>query len=339
MVRYNCGIITLLSLTIFYLPTAFALQRLRSIEASLPTRRRGIDQTNILHDSSSSIIQCRGGGGLKKTAKASDSSISKNRQRLILASTSVAASCLLWIYREHWIGLFNKERLQAKALNTLQKLDALPKHQSYTTYMAGMIVWEALGLSTVPVESAAGMVFGWSGFVLSATGKVLGACLAFGLARYGALAGWIQKSLSGNSFLQLVNASADDNPLLVVALLKCSSFPETIKNYGSSMIQPIQFWMFLLATVIHGSLFSALWTYLGVDTAARLVVADDKTSAAAAAAAEALPPDRFLQTLLLLALINGIVVSPLAMAVWVKSLKDTSSKKTNKKRKQKQKTR
>jgi uncharacterized membrane protein YdjX (TVP38/TMEM64 family) len=215
---------------------------------------------------------------------------------------------LLWTYREKWIGFFNKEQLQAKTLEILEELNAMPKAYSYSAYVSGMAFWELIGASTIPVETAAGMVFGWKGFLLSSSGKLLGAIIAFVIGRYGILANWIQDKLSTNWFLQLVRASTDENPLLVAFLLKCSSFPETVKNYGSAILSPIKLWMFVVATTIHGFTFSALWTYLGVDAAARLENAD-------------LPADRRLEFLLGAALVNGIVVSPLVMAYWIKSLK------------------
>jgi len=68
--------------------------------------------------------------------------------------------------------------------------------------------------------------------------------------------------------------------------------------------------MFILGTAVHGCTFTALWTYLGVDTAARLKDAEGL-----------LPPDQRLKLLLTLAVINGIVVSPLSMVYWMRTLK------------------
>jgi uncharacterized membrane protein YdjX (TVP38/TMEM64 family) len=247
-----------------------------------------------------------------------EAQLQQQRQRIknvILLATSSLAVYGLFVSRKAWMGiLFDKGKLQAKTLEILHGLNELPKVYSYVSYIVGMALWEALGLSTIPVETAAGMVFGWTGFILSGVGKLSGASLAFGLARYGVLAAWIQARLSTNGFLQLVQASTEENPLLVACLLKCSCFPETIKNYGSALLKPIKLWMFILGSVLHGWTFTALWTYLGVDTAARL---GDATNA--------IPPDRLLQILLTLALINGIVVSPLAMALWVRKLRDHSS--------------
>ena len=233
---------------------------------------------------------------------------------ILLAATITTVSLVYWRkYPPQWLELFNKKKLLDSTLKILNQLDEQPKAVSYTTYMLGMAIWETLGLSTIPIETASGMVFGWPGFVLSAVGKLLGAVLAFCLARHSSLASWIQKKLSTNEVLNLLEDSAASHPLQVAFLMKLSCFPETIKNYGSALLFPIQLWMFVLATIVHGGLFSALWTYTGVDMAKRL----DVTS---------LPTDKTLQFLLTLALINGFLVSPLAMAYWLKSVRGAKQK-------------
>lgn len=233
------------------------------------------------------------------------------KKAVALVSTATVFYAL-WIYRASWMTFFNKEKLLAKTLEILHHLNQQPKAVSYTTYMLGMAVWEALGLSTIPVETASGMVFGWTGLYLSAVGKLLGAVAAFCLARHSFLAAFIQKKLSTNEVLKSLEDSAQAHPLGVTIMLKLSCFPETIKNYGAGLLFPVRLWMFTMATVVHGWTFSALWTYLGVDTAKRLQDA-------------AIPVDKRLQLLLFLALVNGIVVSPLAMAIWLKSIRTTKA--------------
>ncbi|KAL3941162.1 MAG: hypothetical protein SGBAC_004444 [Bacillariaceae sp.] len=237
---------------------------------------------------------------------------------LIVSITAILAY-LVWIFRVALGAIFSKEKIQSKTLEILGKLDSLPKHYSYASYVGGMALWEVFGLSTIPVETAAGMVFGWNAVLLSGSGKLMGATIAFLIGRYGALAHWIQSKLSSNSFLQLASHSTEDHPLRVAFLMKMSSFPETIKNYGSALLSPIKFWMFMFATAIHGTTFSALWTYLGVDTAARLENVD-------------LPADTRLGFLLGAALFNGIVVSPLSMAYWVKSMQKSKQESKNKRK-------
>jgi len=254
-------------------------------------------------------------GGATETAAAR-----KDTKKVALLVTIPTLAYLLWTFRKPLGAIFSKEKIQSKTLEILGKLDSLPKHYSYASYMGGMAIWEALGLSTIPVETAAGMVFGWNAVILSGSGKLIGAILAFCLGRHGALANWIQSKLASNSFLQLASHSTENNPLMAAFLMKLSSFPETIKNYGAAILSPIKLWMFVLACSIHGTTFSALWTYLGVDTAARL----ENTN---------LPLDGRLQFLLGLALFNGIVISPLSMAYWVKTMqKSKEASKTTKKR-------
>jgi uncharacterized membrane protein YdjX (TVP38/TMEM64 family) len=260
------------------------------------------------------LVTLRGGGGGKDSVVEESNKLKHGTTGVVI----VTSMLLVWTSRASWMGLFDKEQLLAKTLSILHELNSLPKHYSYTVYTLGMAFWESLGLSTIPVETAAGMVFGWHGFWLSAIGKLLGAVLAFSLARYGILAELVQRKLADNSFLQLLQDSAESNPLLVSILLKFSCFPETIKNYGSAILKPIRLWMFVFGTVFHGWTFSALWTYLGVDTAMRL---EDPS----------IPADTLLGTLLSLALVNGVVVSPLAMTYWVRNLKKTAKKKDSRK--------
>jgi uncharacterized membrane protein YdjX (TVP38/TMEM64 family) len=253
------------------------------------------------------VLQVRGGKDALPASKP------ENLKTGVTVGVTASLLWLLWTFRESWMGLFDKDKIQAKTLEILHELNAFPKYRSYSLYTIGMAIWETFGLSTIPLETAAGMVFGWHGFMLSAVGKLLGAVLAFSLARYGILAEWVHQKLSSNSFLQLARESAGSNPLLVLCLLKCSCFPETIKNYGAAILHPIQLWMFVFGTIGHGWTFTALWTYLGVDTAMRL---EDPS----------MPANTLLQTLLSLALINGLVVSPLAMAYWVRNMKETAKK-------------
>ena len=274
-------------------------------------------QWSYHHDKSESILAIRGGGGRIKDndEKGLHLESPKQLEKVKIAVASVAivmALSFAWVFRETLSRIFNKQRVQDKTLEILRRLDQLPKLQSYSIYMFGMALWEACGLATIPVETAAGMIFGWKGFVLSATGKVIGAASAFVVGRHSFLASWVKAKLSQNKFLQLVEESADHHPLKTAILMKLSCFPETIKNYGLAVLFPVRLWMFTVVTMVHGGTFSALWTYLGVDTAKRLANPDLN-----------LPADNVLRILLLLSLINGVAISPLAMGYWVRELQDT----------------
>ena len=278
------------------------------------------DTTTSLSSSSSSLSMTTTSdneSSNQNAAAAADDSTAKKSFLMIEIDTILKTIAVLvltylgYTYRTTLSSLFNKEQMQTKTLAILHDLNTLPKYQSYTSYVVGMAIWEMLGLSTIPVETAAGMVFGWIGFVLSGTAKLLGATMAFSVGRYGILAKYVQKQLlEKNTFIQLVEKSTKEHPFQVLVYLKASCFPETIKNYGAAVLFPITLKMFMVATMIHGWTFTALWTFLGVDTAKRLAVAN-------------LPTNKFLQVLLVLSIINGVVVSPLAMGLWMKSLQDT----------------
>ena len=255
-------------------------------------------------DTQQMLRSIRAGGTAKKETKSSSEKLKK--ASVIVAST--AALYGLYYTRSSWLSLFNKEKLQATVVESLENLNSFPYIYSRLLYTLSMAIWEFFGMSTIPVETAAGMVFGWGGLYWSGIGKLLGAFLAFGLGR-GALSSFVEKKLSTNEFLNMVQHSAEDNPLLTVALIKMSCFPETVKNFGSAILKPIQWWMFVLGSGIHGLTFTSLWTYLGVDTAARLKDTEGL-----------LPPDKRLKLLLTLALINGVVVSPLSMFYWTRTL-------------------
>ena len=291
-----------------------------SIHCTTKTFANRIDDIPALSKKTQRMLRSiRSGGIVKKKGQTESDEVNSFSSSLqhkldkiknvLVVLISTAALYGLFQTRSTWMSLFNKEKLQASVIRSLEHLNSYPYLFSRLTYTISMALWETLGMSTIPVETAASMVFGWSAFYWSAIGKLLGACLAFGLGR-GALSSVVEKKLSTNNFLNLVQTSTEDNPLLVVILIKLSCFPETVKNFGSSMLTPIRWWMFVLSTVVHGWTFTALWTYLGVDTAARLKDMEGL-----------LPPDERLKVLLTLAVINGVVVSPLSMFYWMRTLK------------------
>lgn len=101
------------------------------------------------------------------------------------------SSSILWANRASWMSTLSNQNIQDKTLKILHKLDALPKQYSYLVYTLGMATWETLGISTIPVETADAMAFGWKGFFLSSFGKLFGAVLAFQLVRYETLNAFI----------------------------------------------------------------------------------------------------------------------------------------------------
>ena len=298
-------------------PNQGFLSKFRGGSSSTPVGPSGkLEAGDTGLSSSSSLSMTTSDGESSDQAAAADVTAKKSFlmieiDTILKTIAIIVVTYLGYTYRSTLSSLFNKEQMQTKTLAILNDLNTLPKYKSYTSYVLGMAIWEMLGLSTIPVETAAGMVFGWIGFVLSGTAKLLGATMAFSIGRYGILAKYVQKQLlEKNTFIQLVEKSTKEHPFKVLVYLKASCFPETIKNYGAAVLFPITLKMFMFATMIHGWTFTALWTFLGVDTAKRLAVTN-------------LPTNKFLQVLLVLSIINGVVVSPLAMGLWMKSLQDT----------------
>lgn len=268
--------------------------------------------------------------------------------RLSLAAGLVAT---YWLYQERslWTPYLNKQFLQAKTLEILETLRPTSSStdgsipflawvRALALYSSGMAVWEMAGLSTIPVETAAGMVFGWRlGVLASVTGKITGASMAFALGRT-----WLAQHVASHDafakqpIFQILNdtnnSSSTGNvsnkkqhrhpPLMTAFLMKFSCFPELVKNLGSSMIVAIRSWMFLLATMVHGGSYTMLWTWLGVDTAARMKQPD-------------LPVNIPLRWALGMGMFLGIVVTPLVMAWWIRDLQRGITEETQGDNKQK----
>lgn len=225
--------------------------------------------------------------------------------------TASLASTMLGIVvfknREALKPLLDKHYIQQRTLVLLKDLER--QRHSLVIYVLGMACWELVGLSTIPVETAAGMVFGLRrGFLASGSGKLLGAFVAFGLGRY-LLAQPVRAKLERNPVWKTLDKSTEVHSRLNVALLmKFSCFPEMIKNFGSACLD-LSFWQFAMATTFHGLLFTAVWTFLGVDTARRLEFPD-------------LPVNIPLQITLVMAAVAGLVISPLLMAWWIRDMKN-----------------
>lgn len=261
------------------------------------------------------------GGGASITSTTTTKRLAK--KTLVRTATAVALATLVYFTKASWQPFFDKDKIQATTLDLLEQLrpssgDPLATLRALSIYASGMAVWELLGLSTIPVETAAGMVFGGKAAGASLVGKLTGAGLAFGLGR-SLLGGWARRRLSSNAVFQLL-ADQDDplhGPQTTAFLMKFSCFPEFIKNFGSALLPSIAPRMFLTATAFHGGSFTLLWTWWGVDAARRL--ADDS-----------LPVNVPLRVALGVAAVVGIVLTPLVMAWWIRDLQQHASDKARK---------
>jgi hypothetical protein len=254
--------------------------------------------------------------------------IARKRRRAIVVWTVISTALLVVAYRERalWTPFMNKDAIQARTLSLLGSLQPAQGSgtsgmlQALVLYALGMAAWEMAGLSTIPVETAAGMVFGFAqGAAASFCGKLLGATLAFVAGRT-ILASRISthKAFRENVVFQLLNNNDETvggqdlpirhPPLLTAFFMKFSCFPELVKNLGSSLIPAIQPWMFVVVTTLHGGFFTLVWTWLGVDSAARMRQAS-------------LAVNRPLQATLVFAMVVGCVLTPISMAWWIRDLK------------------
>jgi uncharacterized membrane protein YdjX (TVP38/TMEM64 family) len=249
------------------------------------------DESNVQNDQS---LQ-------QKSTKAS-----KIRTTLLSLAVGIPIAFLAYQNRHQ---LFNKQYLQDKVLHTLQQLHSdQDPWRGILYYILGMTIWEALGLSTIPVETAAGMAFGSlpRSIVASLTGKILGASTAFCVGRY-VLQRHVRNYLKHNTQFQLLEQSLASQPFITAMVMKYSCIPELFKNCGSSLLLPISFPTFVAVTFLHGGTFTCVWSWLGHDTALRLL---DAT----------LPPNRALQLTMAIVMTLGMLASPIVMAWFFRDL-------------------
>lgn len=241
-------------------------------------------------DNNDKYLILRGGGEAEKqvaiattTTTTSPTALSLHTRRAVIwvqahpwtVVTSLILMGLAYMQRSVWVTLLDKEHIQQTTLDLLGKLSDQPNAQLW--YATGMVVWEALGLSTIPVETAAGRVFGVKGLLPSVGGKLVGALLAFWIGRF-LLHDWVQANLLLPKASPINAKNKDSAPLLALLqyntqgpfvtalLMKFSMFPEFIKNVGTAVLFPSVSWpIFLLATTCHGAIFSFVWTLLGAE--------------------------------------------------------------------------
>ncbi|CAB9498332.1 SNARE associated Golgi protein [Seminavis robusta] len=164
---------------------------------------------------------------------------------------------------------------------------------------------------TTPVETAAGFAFGAKrAIVANALGKIGGALTAFFLGRF-IFYDTVRRELKENEFLQLVEESVTENPLLVALMVRLSPLPEPIKNLGMSVLS-IKSRYFALSVLLHGFPFTCLWSFMGAETA--------KVVTLGAA------PSSTLKVMVSASTWFGVLLSPTLIGWWVKSLRDKRAK-------------
>lgn len=270
-----------------------------------------------------------------------------SRQNALALSLTAIILTVAYRERQVWMPiLLDRERLQEETLRLLRKYlkpedsaddaNAAAVWKSLTIYAIVMAVWEFLGLSTIPVETAAAVVFGWPALLASGAGKLTGASASFIVGRT-LLRQWVQqqKAVQDNVVFQILqqdHAQPNDeipghSPLQTALFMKFSCFPELIKNMGSGAIlsdKKLNFWAFLLATAFHGLGFTALWTWVGVESAAAATLTTTTTTASKGSAG--------MHVALLVAGAMGLILSPALMAWWIRDLRRLQKEALEKKR-------
>jgi len=175
-------------------------------------------------------------------------------------------------------------------------------------YTSGFVFWEACGLPTAVVETAAGMAFGFRRGVLgSFVGKTCGSLLAFALGRT-LLADAAGERMGQTKSFELIERLVTENPMRSAVVVRYSPFPQLIKNFALSVTKSVTYSMFLIAIVIHGFPFSLLWAALGEDSSLRLQAAE---------VGEMMPTNFILNGLLVFVTVFGFVISPAVTGWWL----------------------
>ena len=200
------------------------------------------------------------------------------------------------------------EAFKAKLLDKLTEINEQGGPRGLALYVVFLSLWAACGLTTIPVESSAGMAFGWrNGLILNATGKMTGSLLAYGIGRI-FLEETVVSKLEENEIFDLVDKAVAKRPYRTSVLVRFFPFPELVKNLALSILPPVQLGVFLAATFPHTFPFTLLWTWLGCDTVAHM-------------RNDTLAPNKILAAVLVGVTAFGVFGSPALAALFVRSMK------------------
>lgn len=232
-------------------------------------------------------------------------------QVAVLSSFTVVISALIYINRQS-IASFNFQEFLSEKLDILSDLGT----PGLVLYVLSLVIWEVTMGITTPVETAAGMAFGFKrGIVANAFGKISGAIIAFLLGR-NILKDYVTSKLENNEYMDLVQHSIRQRPLRVALIWRFSFLPEFVKNFGLAVL-PIKTWQFVCAVLMHGLPFTVLWTFLGNEMG--LVVKGVVSE-----------PSRLLKMMISAVYIFGFFISPSLVGVWIKGLRDEKQKRESK---------
>ena len=232
---------------------------------------------------------------------------SKVNKKIVSVLVLAMMGIIITINRDA-VSSFNFKEVLANQLDSLSAMGT----KGLITYVIVFMLWELIVGVTTPVETAAGMAFGFkNGIIANAIGKTSGAIFAFLLGRF-VLKDYVTKKLEGNEYMDLVKDSITKTPIKVALIWRFSFLPEQIKNFGLAIL-PVKTWQFVTAVLLHGFPFTVLWSFMGNEMG--LLVKGVVTQ-----------PTKILKVLVAGVYVLGFFVSPSLVGLWVKGLRDEKIK-------------
>jgi uncharacterized membrane protein YdjX (TVP38/TMEM64 family) len=254
------------------------------------------------------LLSARGGSLNENNEEVNKTSKTK---KIGIAITMALLVTLITLNKDT-ISAFDFKGELAKQLDVLSSMGT----KGLVTFIFAFMTWELVVGVTTPIETAAGMAFGFKKAVLAnAIGKTSGAILAFVLGRY-VLKDYVTQKLEGNEYMDLVKDSITKNPIRVALIWRFSFLPEQIKNFGLAIL-PVKIWQFITAVLLHGFPFTLLWSFMGNEMGLVVRGIVDK-------------PSKILKVLIAGVYVMGFFVSPSLVGLWVKGLRDEKLKREGK---------
>lgn len=166
----------------------------------------------------------RGGGDITNNNKNNSPTTSNasTKSKNIVTAISISLLITLAAFYKDSILAFNFKEELAKQLDLLSSMGT----SGLITYIISFLIWELVVGVTTPVETAAGMAFGFQrGIIANAIGKTSGAILAFLMGRF-VLKDYVSDKLQDNEYMGLVKDSITKNPIRVALIWRFSFLPE-----------------------------------------------------------------------------------------------------------------
>ena len=110
-------------------------------------------------------------------------------------------------------------------------------------YIAFLSSWTMLGLSTMPIETVAGMAFGMKkGLSANAIGRISGAVLAY-IICHRFLEDYVIARMGDSDLFELVQSAVAEKPFRTTLLVRFAPIPELAKNLGLSILPEVDLWV------------------------------------------------------------------------------------------------